>query len=200
MRWFHFLLLALSTLCPPARAADPSPDELAVYRTLFAGERLLVMRGWGQQAEMDPDFLKKFMPHHDSIVAKHRKNFPTADPSTIESFFTRRELQALINPKTDLGIPCVDLQSSIYKQLYPGMQKLTNDPKLPTRGWAAFQHRYPKATAVTYVSRVGFNPDATQALVFLQQTTGPIPKGEKRHAILLDRRNGTWTITKKVED
>jgi hypothetical protein len=199
-RQFHLLLAVVFNICAPAlRGFEPSTDELAVYRAIFAGERLVVLRSLAQREDLDPEFLKEFARHHDETVAKNRKRFPTAEASTIESFFTRRELVGLLKPKADIGVPCVVLDNATADKLYPD-RRLARYPKLLASGWAAFKWRYPRATAVSYISRVGFNTTATQALVFLQQTTGPTLDDEPRHVILLDLRNGAWTITQKEKD
>lgn len=199
LRLYLLALAAVSSFVSITGAAEASPEELSVYHALFASEHLVVLRGWGEHEEMNPEFFKVFAVHHDSIVADKRRLFPTAEAATIESFFTRRELPALLTPKTDFGVRCAVIETWIYRMLYPGMRDMGN-AALRARGWSAFRQRYPRATAVTYVSRVGFNAASTQALVFLQQTVSPIPADEQRHSILLDRRNDAWVVTQREKD
>ena len=179
---------------------EPSPDEMTVYRTLFSGESLVVLRESGANADLDPEYAKQLAPYHDAFVADTHKRFPTAETSTIESFFSRRQLPALLTPESDLGIRTVLLDENIANKLYPSMSQITRSPHLRTYGWFAFRRRYPRAHAVTYITRVGFNATKTQALVFIQESTGPDIGDEPRFTILLVQNNNVWTITKKAKD
>ncbi|MEO1074566.1 MAG: hypothetical protein AAFX41_01225 [Bacteroidota bacterium] len=57
-------------------------------------------------------------------------------------------------------------------------------------GWRAFRSRYPDATGFAVVSRVGFSPDSTEALVFASFSCGPTC-GSGQY-VQLQRRGNRW--------
>src|SRR5947209_3600747 len=62
-------------------------------------------------------------------------------------------------------------------------------------GWVAFYKKYPKAQGILTISRVGFNPEMNQALVYVGNQSGP--KTGAGYYVLLARENGTWTIKER---
>jgi hypothetical protein len=63
-------------------------------------------------------------------------------------------------------------------------------------GWKRFNEKYPKSNGISTFSRVGFNADKTQALVY---------RGNRCEGLcgsglyyLLSKKNGVWTITGNV--
>lgn len=59
-------------------------------------------------------------------------------------------------------------------------------------GWKSFREKYPKAVGITTFSRVGFNADRTQALVYRGYQCGGLCGGGDYY--LLSRKNGAWAI------
>jgi hypothetical protein len=59
-------------------------------------------------------------------------------------------------------------------------------------GWTGFREKYPKAGGIVTFSRVGFNPDRTQALVYRGYQCGGLCGGGNYY--LLRRKNGGWVI------
>jgi phage pi2 protein 07 len=59
-------------------------------------------------------------------------------------------------------------------------------------GWVAFYKKYPKSQGVMTLSRVGFNPEMNQALVYVGNQSGP--KTGAGYYMLLARENGNWVI------
>jgi hypothetical protein len=62
-------------------------------------------------------------------------------------------------------------------------------------GWKAFRQKYPGAGEIITLSRVGFNPDKSQALIFVGYQCDWLC-GEGNY-ILLTKRDGEWKIEKK---
>lgn len=63
-------------------------------------------------------------------------------------------------------------------------------------GWKSFRQRYPDAVGVVRLSRVGFNPEGTQALVLLLYGCGEVC-GEGTF-ILLTKAEAGWRIEQSV--
>lgn len=59
-------------------------------------------------------------------------------------------------------------------------------------GWVAFYKKYPKSQGILTTSRVGFNPEMNQALVYVGNQSGP--KTGAGYYVLLAKENGTWVI------
>jgi hypothetical protein len=195
------LLAAFLFVESSACALEPSADELAVYRALFSGDRLVVLRESGIKEKFNPDDERTYAPYHDGFVAEMHKRFPTAQAATIEGFFPCRHLPGLLTPNSDVGVRVVMLDSETGKKLYGqgGFGVVVQSQRARANAWSAFLWHYKGARAATYVTRVGLNADATQALVYLQETTGPTG-GDDRYTILLDCANNVWSITKKDKE
>jgi hypothetical protein len=59
------------------------------------------------------------------------------------------------------------------------------------RGWSKFGMRYPGENLVQF-SRVAFNADRSEALIYTNQTGGP--KSGQGNYVFLEKTNGKWTI------
>jgi hypothetical protein len=193
------LLLLVIADTSIARAFEPTTDELGVYRALFSNEKLVVLRDTAVVAELDPGYAAQLAPSHDAFVAEIHKCFPTAEPATIENYSKRRHLLTLLTPRCNIGVKIAILDQETYKQLYPPLGPIMPTKRFRENAWSRFLWHYHGARAVTSITRVGFNTNVSQALVFVQETTGP-EIGDSRYTILLDSQNGSWTITKKFLD
>ena len=63
-------------------------------------------------------------------------------------------------------------------------------------GWRAFYAKYPGSVGYVSLSRVGFNNEADQALVYVGHTCGGLCGTGK--LVLLQKQNGLWGITKEL--
>lgn len=59
-------------------------------------------------------------------------------------------------------------------------------------GWEAFHRKYPKSSGFLTLSRVGFNEDKTQALVYKGWSCGGLCGGGSY--ILLTKKKGVWVV------
>ena len=62
--------------------------------------------------------------------------------------------------------------------------------------WVEYYRRFPDSSGFIMFSRVGFNTDHTQALLYVGSRGGP-GYGEI-HFLFLEKVNGTWTIRKQL--
>jgi hypothetical protein len=62
--------------------------------------------------------------------------------------------------------------------------------------WTEYYRRFPPSTGFIMLSRVGFNSEHTQALLYIGSRSGP-EYGEI-HFLLLEKANGTWSIKKQL--
>lgn len=62
--------------------------------------------------------------------------------------------------------------------------------------WVEFYRRFPASSGFIMLSRVGFNTEHTQALLYIGSRSGP-GYGEV-HFLFLEKANGTWSIRKQL--
>src|SRR5581483_10093465 len=63
--------------------------------------------------------------------------------------------------------------------------------------WFAFYNRFPGSPGIMAFSRVGFNEDGTQALLYASNTCGGLCGGG--YYVLMEKHNGRWVIVKEIE-
>lgn len=63
-------------------------------------------------------------------------------------------------------------------------------------GWEVFHQKYPTAGAILTLSRVGFNEDGTQALIYVAYACGGLC-GQGQY-ILLTKREAGWKVEKRL--
>jgi hypothetical protein len=62
--------------------------------------------------------------------------------------------------------------------------------------WINYYRRFPESRGFVMFSRVGFNTERTQALVYVGSRCGP--HCGDIHFLLLEKAEGTWTIKKEI--
>ena len=107
-------------------------------------------------------------------------------PETLANFQTRNDRARPLSP--DMALPFQ------YVLLTDNEQQAFFQPN--AGGWDAFYQRYPNAQGIMRLSRVGFNADMTQALVYV---------GNQSHYLagagvyyLLAKEDGTWRVVGEV--
>jgi hypothetical protein len=63
--------------------------------------------------------------------------------------------------------------------------------------WIAYYRRFSDSSGFIMLSRIGFNTERTQALLYLGSRCGP-GCGDI-HFLLLEKTNGTWTTKKELK-
>lgn len=179
-----------------AQVADP--DELAIYRILFSG-----IAGPVVLAKPDPK-AKPGQPDAEEPAdypAWLKKQLPGVDETTIADFLRSYTAPALLNSKSDVGVKLVFVDKSTLDGFWrktdvdDARKNLTLDDYREHPGespWARFLKRF-SAHDFVQVSRVGFNPTRTQALV-----SWFAGSDDEVLAIWLEKQNGKWTIKDSV--
>ncbi len=62
--------------------------------------------------------------------------------------------------------------------------------KILKKGWSNFKKKYPYSSGFIFLSRVGFNKDKTQALIYVGELWGPL--AGVGYYILYNLENGEW--------
>ena len=149
-----------------------SPDDLA--------ERLIVVK----------DHTISYRPEREDDAAK------TA------LFWTISGVVFDVRTVEDFNRKCKDSISLQTHFTLPGKQVLISDQELDQffgdKGsrWQGFYERYPKSNGFISVSRVGFNPDHSQAFLYAAASCGGLC-GEGYY-VLLGKDGGVWSVKRKT--
>lgn len=113
-------------------------------------------------------------------------NLPGVLPDTGQDFLQRNANETSLSADMQIGAPYVLLTRQEMSNLFSENQN----------GWEAFYLGHPDAPGITSLSRVGFNPEMTQALVYV---------GTQSHwlagsgtFLLLEKVDGSWTVRQQV--
>jgi hypothetical protein len=172
-----------STALPTPTAPDIEAEEEAVYAALFDeiyGEpQMLVLAAETETGAMSVE-------NTDSTLEYILSQMGEVDEATVGSFRVRNDAAYPLRPDMDLGLPYVLLTRSQFNEIFD----------VNTSGWDVFYTRYPNSPGLTSVSRVGFNTDFTQALVYI---------GTQSHwlagsgfYVLLEKTGDGWQVEQHV--
>jgi hypothetical protein len=126
----------------------------------------------------------------DKQIEESRETFiknVSADlgPDTVDDYLNKGRESRSIEPRSMGGVDFVVLDQSIIATFFQ---------KGPD-GWADLKARYPDIGGVLTFSRVGFNHDMNQALVYAGWSCGP--RCGQGDYFFLQKQAGAWTIKKK---
>lgn len=184
------LLSIVSAGCAPASTALPTPtapdieaEEEAVYAALFDemyGEpQMLVLIAETETTPMSVE-------NTDSTLEYVLSQMGGLSEETVAGFRSRNEAAYPLRPDMDLGLPYVLLTRDDVDEIFD----------VNTSGWDVFYTRYPNSPGLTSVSRVGFNADFTQALVYIGTQSHWLSGAG--YYVLLAKTGGRWQVEQQV--
>jgi hypothetical protein len=160
--------------------ADLDAEEVAVYAALIGNTTgLLVII---DQTETGVSGYPGALPTVDSLVSKMHD----VAPETTASFLARNATAHPLRADMSLGATYVLISQAELHGLFPGGEA----------DWGVFRARYPDARGYQSLSRVGFNADLAQALVYLGGMADYLA-GEGDY-YLMNKVNGVWTVDQTV--
>lgn len=160
----------------------PSPshcedeDDLAVYRAIlsgprYSGSKIVVEEMSGRGGSIVYDMLNKEQVKGTSAMAIRNFKRWNLAPESLRWI-------GEISPRIEF------LSSEEEGQIFIG--------DMPGEGWSRFYQRYPGSGGLVSLSRIGFNDDHTEALVYVAHTCGSLcGSGE---FVILKKDHGRWTI------
>lgn len=158
-------------------------EEYGVYsaliNSLYMNEqrKIIVIK---VRTEDQIDSLLKEQDREISYLAI-KKNIPELDQQTLDNFKTVNQESVLLKRQFNLPVNYVLLSPEEVKNIR----------------WNDFYNQYPGAQGVMELSRVGFNRNKTQALVYVGNSSYPLA-GEGLYVFLI-RVNNIWTIQKEMQ-
>ena len=166
-----------------------SETEYAVYRTLIEymyvhdDRKLIVIT-----SKTVFDSSRKF--DADSYKPRDIKVFP----ETFNSIESRnRQSETLDCTKLALSVSCKILGQQELQELFPRNEvKIDQSVDSIKDSWNRYYEKYPGAQGIMQVSRIGFDTDGSQALVYVANFSGLLLGGG--YYVLLVREENTWVI------
>ena len=168
-----------ATLQPTeAPALNRNTEEIAVYSALldheFTGDisQFLIV---DQTRLPSPGLV-------DEQLGDFQEQNPL-DQGLLTNFLELNQQPSALNPDMDLGLEYQLMTQEEIDELAP-LDKES--------GWKLLDEKYPKALGFIYLSRVGFNTDLNQALVYYERYyyDQPIMGGY----LFLTRQDGQWVV------
>jgi hypothetical protein len=182
------LLLLSPAIAVPAENPNSSavqPQEYEVYSALIGsrqlpeGAKLLVVTNQTiTDAKSDHDFIQA----GDALTKRMPSDLQSM---TVEDYLTKNQAPSSITDQLTLPIAYVLVDDREIRSLFAkGVE-----------GWDDFNRKYPDSAGVIRLSRVGFNPNMDQALVYVTKSCGPLC-GSGKYVFLVKDSNG-WKVKKE---
>ncbi len=197
--WTSLQLKSQSTTA--LAAAKPRPlqiddDEYAVYSALInddlkdsdsdnkssnKSDRVLII-------EQRPSLWGGSIPAEENqFFEELKKSAPELQPETINDLLVKSNAVTLLERKFNIKIKYALVSNeeldALFKEDVGG-------------GWEAFHKKFPKSSGILTLSRVGFNADKTQALVYKGWSCGGLCGGGGY--TLLKKKKGVWVVDRGV--
>jgi hypothetical protein len=187
-----FSLSNSASASPPAQANESGiqAEEYAVYTVLIKeigreeknADRLLVIK------EQPSPWISSIDDGKSDFYEEMKKDSPALLAETVNDLRAKNKESFKFTRNFDIDRQYVILSDEEFKTLFKAGGG--------GDGWKGFREKYPKATGITTFSRIGFNPDKTQALVYRGYQCGGLCGGGNYY--LLSKKNGVWVIDGSV--
>ncbi len=157
-----------------------SKDVYAVYSALIKAKyieghvvKLIVIE--------DHTSLKGSLADTDTIFEK----LPAIEQETLNNFQAKYLQQQPLADLFDLDVDVVLLSEKARKEIFEDIED-------PDKGWEEFYRTYPGSQGIMALSRVGFNSEMNQALVYVWNLSASL--GGEGWYVLLVKEDGVWKI------
>jgi hypothetical protein len=188
-------LFATPHLDPPVVATLDAvlSEEQEIYRTVLhemfvrEGTKLLVIESQTEGCHFYEDAdSARLSARNEDFHTSIGEMFPTVENSTFDDYRDRnRTIGSLF--LSDIGFDYVLLSPETYNRFFDSEAG---------HGWADFYKKYPRANGLIFFSKIGFNKQRDQALVYAGSACGGLC-GDGSY-VLLRRRADKWAIEKAV--
>ena len=193
--WFVGLILISmvpSSVSPAHRQSNPdagvSDEEYEIYSSII--KQFYVEPKTKQVIIEERTFRYDFgVANDEPWREKSKKKGESIDESAADDYETKNGSKWLLN-KNSFKLP---VKMSLITD---------NDLKAIFHGswgdleWINYYRRFPESRGFVMLSRVGFNTERTQALMYVGSRCGP--HCGDIHFLLLEKANGIWSIKKEI--
>jgi hypothetical protein len=162
---------------------DPDIKEYAVYAALL--DSIFANKNTKQVLIMDHTRVN--IPEHLQQDLSNFQEYTPLTPELITSFLEHNQQPYPLKPVLDLKLEYQLLTQEEVDKLRP-MDEASN--------WKLFYQKYPETVGFIHLSRVGFNDNVSQALVYFSQYhyEQPIIGGY----YLMTRQDGRWEVDESM--
>ncbi len=163
---------------------DPDIEEYVVYNALL--ESKFASGNISQVL-----FIDHTRVNNQALLEQDLASFQSHTPldgELINSFKERNQQPYPLEPSLDFGVEYKLLAQEKVDELRPLDE---------ASGWKLFNEKYPNAVGFIYLSRVGFNADFSQALVYIEhyRYDQPLQGGY----YLMVKQDGGWVVENSYE-
>ena len=171
---------------------DPEQEEYAVYAAVISE---LYVRPETKIIVISPPTMANDQPFRSLF-----KEFSSLSPTTIRDFDDKNNAPHALKPLFQLTVPAVLLSEEAQRDVF--QHRAERSAEADKADWQRFYERYPTAPGILSFSRVGFNPQRTQALVLVGLSSGAFCVGPRNACwasqyVLLTKQQGTWTVAEQ---
>jgi hypothetical protein len=114
-----------------------------------------------------------------------RKQVPSLQPSTIDTFRQMNRQQAQLRPHFDLPVRYELVSASKIDSILHDISS-----------WPEYYKQYPASQGFLVLSRVGFSPDGKQAIFYAKNNCGG--RCATGSFAVMEKRGTAWTVVKEV--
>ena len=112
-------------------------------------------------------------------------------PETLDSFESQNQhSQTIESTKLGLSVPCSLLGKEVLQESFTDDD---NQPHTLEDNWDRFYQAYSGAQGIMQLSRVGFDTEGSQALVYVGNMANALG-GAGYHVLLVRNKDGAWSI------
>ena len=107
----------------------------------------------------------------------------------------KNKAQSVIENKFSVKLPCILMTRQAESKLFdstPSQHKDKTFIEKMHRSWDQFYEEYPGAQGILTMSRVGFNSDKSEAVVYIQNAATFMVSSGK--LFFLTKKNGSWEV------
>lgn len=189
--WFSIVttaaLISISCVSSVVAQNAPDSDEYSVYAALLQQE--FVGKGTKEIVVRKQTAVDNFSD--DESLTDLMESLPSLAKETFEDFGSRNKNSVELTNKFNLKVKVNLVGEEINRIFYESRQLNSKED-----GWEVFHKKYPTADAIITLSRVGFNKDKSQALMFVAHSCGWLC-GEGNYILLVNKADG-WKVEKKL--
>jgi len=179
--------VATNQLPTDESTAVKDPDEYAVWSAVLAkkyadgGYLKLVIRDRTAMYVPDP-------------IARQWQN-SEHDTEAFSDLQAKNKAQSVLENKFSVKLPCILMTGEAESKLFPSTPSEPKDKAFIEKvqsSWKQFYEEYPSAQGILTISRVGFNSDKSEAVVYIQNVASLMLASGK--LFFLTKKNGSWEV------
>ena len=117
------------------------------------------------------------------------------DTAAFSDLKAKNKAQYALENKFSIKLPCILINREAEKKLFHSMPTTPADKNFVEKvriSWDKFYEEYPGAPGILTISRVGFNSDRSQAMVYMAHNASLMSASGE--LFFLANKNGSWEI------